>query len=754
SRPTVGLRIVFDFKDSQNINIGAANKGNLIRGGNRYSLLFENCKNIYIKGNLIGWDISEGFDYHSPGIHFLNSDQIFVGGNNEKDKNFLYVTVFIRFTKPINCKAEIIGNNFGVLDNEIPTLWFIQGHARWIYIDTQGGSSPADYASPDVLIKDNVFWNMGIGIFLRQVNGNQRVGGNYYGATRNDLSMGISGNMGTFLKAEIYNGRLIVGDDIDGGNTINLASAGIETYNAYSPKISNNKFTCINSYNFKVYSNDFPTFANQNLSITNFAINANSYKISGTSDPNSIVEVYDSDNCYPPKCKPKSRIGKISADASGNWEFTSSTNPITYFFSATSNQHSTEFKSFNITENLIIQKAQCNQLGKLIGLEAYLALNPKVFDLAGNLIPISQLNALPVGKYTITVDGACAVSTFEIELIVPVTFGLPEISKTDNTCGLENGSITISRFNGKTPIKFEWLDDNGIVFSTHKDIANLKAGNYTLYGKDENDCSQLIGKYEIKLQPLLVLDKSNVAIGGDICGASTGSISDLNITGGVGPFKTTWFDSKGNIVGQTLSIDKLKAGIYSLTITDQFCTNTYTDFMIPFEGKTPPSILQEDITLCGPGELFLQAVKVIGASKYNLYNASGKLLLENEDGLFKLKIENEQELLLSYKIDDCESSFSKFKVSFSTSKLKIASAFSPNNDGVNDYWEVSQLFYYPNVEVLVFNRFGKIVYQAKGKSPSFDGNFEGKQLSAGVYYYTINLNTDCEILSGSLTLIR
>ncbi|RYG08895.1 MAG: gliding motility-associated C-terminal domain-containing protein, partial [Chitinophagaceae bacterium] len=86
--------------------------------------------------------------------------------------------------------------------------------------------------------------------------------------------------------------------------------------------------------------------------------------------------------------------------------------------------------------------------------------------------------------------------------------------------------------------------------------------------------------------------------------------------------------------------------------------------------------------------------------------------------------------------------------------LKIPNSFSPNNDAVNDDWQIAGVINYPNADFTIFARNGSKVFYSKGYNKPFDGRFNGKQLPAGIYYYVIDLKSSCGKLSGSLTLIR
>lgn len=86
-------------------------------------------------------------------------------------------------------------------------------------------------------------------------------------------------------------------------------------------------------------------------------------------------------------------------------------------------------------------------------------------------------------------------------------------------------------------------------------------------------------------------------------------------------------------------------------------------------------------------------------------------------------------------------------------KLTIPTTFSPNNDGVNDTWEILGIENYPNCSVKVFSRWGQEVYQSIGftKKKEWDGN----GTTEGVYFYIIELRDEAkEILKGYINLVR
>lgn len=84
----------------------------------------------------------------------------------------------------------------------------------------------------------------------------------------------------------------------------------------------------------------------------------------------------------------------------------------------------------------------------------------------------------------------------------------------------------------------------------------------------------------------------------------------------------------------------------------------------------------------------------------------------------------------------------------------IPNAFSPNGDGINDFWVIKYLEFYPDATIQIFNRYGQPVYLSTGYSQPWDGKFKGTDLPVGTYYYIINPRNGLNILKGAVTIIR
>ena len=88
-------------------------------------------------------------------------------------------------------------------------------------------------------------------------------------------------------------------------------------------------------------------------------------------------------------------------------------------------------------------------------------------------------------------------------------------------------------------------------------------------------------------------------------------------------------------------------------------------------------------------------------------------------------------------------------------RLYIPTAFSPNGDQQNDVWKVENIDTFPDCEVLVYSRWGQLVYRCVGQTAEpWDGTYQQTPVAAGVYTYLIRTEPNQPALRGSITVLR
>lgn len=80
--------------------------------------------------------------------------------------------------------------------------------------------------------------------------------------------------------------------------------------------------------------------------------------------------------------------------------------------------------------------------------------------------------------------------------------------------------------------------------------------------------------------------------------------------------------------------------------------------------------------------------------------------------------------------------------------------FTPNNDSFNDSWEVAGMENYPQAQVTIFDRYGKLVAQLNGSKMSWDGTLNKTPLPASDYWYAMKIDNDHPVLRGHFSLKR
>lgn len=84
----------------------------------------------------------------------------------------------------------------------------------------------------------------------------------------------------------------------------------------------------------------------------------------------------------------------------------------------------------------------------------------------------------------------------------------------------------------------------------------------------------------------------------------------------------------------------------------------------------------------------------------------------------------------------------------------IYNGFSPNGDGFNETFTIENIDKFPDNEVIVYNRWGNLVFQATGYNNTWDGRYRGTSLPDGTYFYMITINGGRQEYSGHLQINR
>jgi len=108
----------------------------------------------------------------------------------------------------------------------------------------------------------------------------------------------------------------------------------------------------------------------------------------------------------------------------------------------------------------------------------------------------------------------------------------------------------------------------------------------------------------------------------------------------------------------------------------------------------------------------------------------------------------------------CDSASVEVSIQRDSMEIETPNGITPNGDGLNDALIFDQLILnpdeYPNNELIIFNRWGDIVFQSRPYGNDWQGeNMDGTNLPDGTYYFILRLDIGGgEIIKGDVTILR
>ncbi|MGZ3839846.1 MAG: T9SS type B sorting domain-containing protein [Flavisolibacter sp.] len=106
----------------------------------------------------------------------------------------------------------------------------------------------------------------------------------------------------------------------------------------------------------------------------------------------------------------------------------------------------------------------------------------------------------------------------------------------------------------------------------------------------------------------------------------------------------------------------------------------------------------------------------------------------------------------------CTSAVQKIITVYSSCYLAVPNAFTPNNDGKNDFLRVLNAIKAEKLEFRIFNRWGQLVFHTNNWKQGWDGTVGGVPQGSGVYVwfltYTHRDTKEVRTMKGTATLIR
>lgn len=207
-----------------------------------------------------------------------------------------------------------------------------------------------------------------------------------------------------------------------------------------------------------------------------------------------------------------------------------------------------------------------------------------------------------------------------------------------------------------------------------------------------------------------------------------------------------------NTGATTASITTTGSGTYWVRYKID-CTYYVDTFRVHSAGVTRPD-LGPDVHVCEGDAINVPMMVALNGTQTALWSdgSTGSSLTATEPGTYWVRISDKgcsegDTLVITRRSCDCF--------------CQVPSAFSPNNDGRNDFFTPitgKRCAALKKYTLSVYNRWGELVYQGTQAHKGWDGNYRGKTADAGTYMYVLRFydteNAGEFDRTGDVTLVR
>ena len=356
---------------------------------------------------------------------------------------------------------------------------------------------------------------------------------------------------------------------------------------------------------------------------------------------------------------------------------------------------------------------------------------------------VNTFTDLAPGDYDVIAqdENGCFIP-FQFTINEPLPIEVSTVNVLPEICvGSEDGAIEIAISGGTSPYRTSLNSNEDANFVVDQFLFNdLAAGTYVIFVKDANDCENNI---IVEIDPGVNLNAEVTPIYECIGNLPNNRIEVVLEDDSVANEVLYALDSENPAdMGLSPNFSDLTPGDHYVMIAHtNGCVNR-VDFTI--EGFEPLMLVLEQNNVNE-----ITAIATGGLEDYTFYFDG------NNNGTDNTYFINRTDNYTVTVIDQngCEISAEIFMEFID---IEIPNFFTPDGNGTNDLWMPENLEAFPDVLILIFDRYGRELHRMGSEDQGWNGIYNNTPLPTGDYWYVIKLkaeNDDREFV-GHFTLYR
>lgn len=338
----------------------------------------------------------------------------------------------------------------------------------------------------------------------------------------------------------------------------------------------------------------------------------------------------------------------------------------------------------------------------------------------------------------------CDGTTVSDEVTVTVASPYEVTTYQENIeCNGDNdGLISLTITGNINPMIYTW--SNG---SDDEDLSDLGPGDYSVTIVEEGGCTTTLD-FTITEPPLLIPD--TIATKNITCFNGYDGFIHMTAVGGTLPLL---YSIDGINWQSGPDFDDLPAGEYTVSVIDSFdCLKTFDVIL-----TEPPAVTVDagdDIVMQYGAFAEIDATTSATDVASSLWVPQTALSCSN---CMDPEATPENTTAYTLTVTDAAGCTGHDDITIIVQyDLVTANVFSPNGDGINDYFMVDADFIV-SLELTIYNRWGQVVFHTDKMRDAWDGTLSGKESEIGGYNYVariVNTNGEESIKTGTLILLR